>query len=58
MDNNALLKAIGVGVAAFVTTMLIFWGIAKFSGMPILKFPERTPIVQATISPITPPFLQ
>ncbi|MDO8512314.1 MAG: hypothetical protein Q7S57_03500 [bacterium] len=58
MDNNALLKAIGIGIGVFVVMMLIFWGIAKYSGMEILNFPTRTPAVQVTAQPTTPPFLQ
>jgi len=58
MDNNALLKAIGVGVGVFAVMMLIFWGIAKYSGMEILSFPKRTVPVQATPVPTIPSFLQ
>ena len=58
MNNNALLKAIGVGVGVFVMMMLIFWGIAQYSGMEILSFPTRTPAVEATTQPTAPPFLR
>jgi hypothetical protein len=58
MDNNALLKAIGVGVGVFVVMMLIFWGIAQYSGMEMFNFPKRTVIIQATPSPTIPSFLR
>ena len=55
--DNALLKAIGVGVGTFVVMMALLWGIAKFAGMPILSFPARTNAVALTPVP-TPVFLR
>lgn len=56
--NNALLKAIGVGVGVLVVMFAIMWGIAKYSGMPIFDFPSRATTVQSTPSPTTPAFLR
>jgi hypothetical protein len=56
--NNAMLKAIGIGVGTFVVMMLIFWAIASYTGTPFFKIPKRSPVVQATPTPTPPPFLK
>jgi len=56
--DNAMLKAIGIGVGVFVGMMLIFWAIASYTGTPFFKIPKRAAVIQTTPSPTPPPFVK
>jgi len=56
--DNAMLKAIGIGVGTFVGMMLIFWAIASYTGTPFFKIPKRSAPVVVTPTPSLPPFVK
>jgi len=56
--DNALLKAIGIGIGVFVVMILIFWGISKFTNSQFISVPKRQPKIAVTPAPTVPPFLR